>query len=82
MLHDLFMVELYFGPHEGVHRIEDMARNFGEEAVQAALNGGLLKSKTVCKSLSSNTARKKEILCWLSEKGRKEACKDSATLHA
>lgn len=74
MLHDLFMVELYFGPHEAVHNIEDIAKTYGQEAVSAAIEGGFLRSyEPHMNCTREQVCGSRDILCWLSEKGRRRA---------
>jgi len=76
MLHDLFLVELYFGPHEAAHKVEDLTKHYGRSALEAAHKRGLIKlfspiSSRRCGRHSS------QVLCWLSEKGRSLAAKNS-----
>jgi|GEM_PF-4475277 len=65
MLHDLFMVELYFEPHTHGHKIDDVVKHYGAKAVEVALHGGMLDVRDV-KCSRQEPAK----LCFLSRQAR------------
>ena len=65
MLHDLFMVELYFEPHTHGHKIEDVVKHYGAHAVEAALLGGMLDIRDL-----KCSAQEPAKLCFLSRQAR------------
>lgn len=77
MLHDMFLVEMYFGPHEAAHKVEDLTKHYGRAALEAAHKRGLINIYAPIGCTQKAQPRSANILCWLSEKGRSYAAKNS-----
>jgi hypothetical protein len=68
MLNDFFLIESYFGSPESAMLQDDMIRRYGTEPVSSALERGYLHSREIFLG-----PMRGQILCWLSEKGRRNA---------
>lgn len=67
MLHDLYLLSVYFDPTQAVQYEDDLARRYGAEAVQEALGQGLIERHCAPCAASNGRAR---FFCRLSQAGQ------------